>query len=397
MNPNWLKIEKDGNEVILKKCSKEAEGEFDGLEKVLYEAFLARKGITAINIPDSVTKIGPFAFDGCSDLTTINIPDSVTEIGNNAFMECLGLTEITIPNSVTSIGGGAFYGCSGLTSVTIGNGVTSIGDSAFDGCRSLEGIVIPKSVTSIGDYAFAEYMSPHIGVLDYVLIGNPLTIIGENAFGNGQHYKPWVQIENIPSGCYALFCKNDVDFLQIPSYIKKIVSSQVLEIRISVLDFAGEISETDGDVFADCKINKLRINTPRKQTIIPEDIKRALDNTKFSDVVYAVPELCNEESPVSGYIRCTLEWNDELVDINTKYILSVEPFELDCYHPHTGSRIRCAVCGVETHYDYIVYEPCDMVLKKIEHSLCQLSERVGGIAGLLNQIETLANDKCSNK
>ena len=223
-----------------------------------------------------------------------------------------------------------------------------------------------------------------------------ITFVGNNNF------KPWVQIEEIPTGCHVLYCKNDISYMHIPANVKKIVSPKDSpNVSISVLDIPCKMPETDGLVFAKCYISELRINTPRKQTIIPNDIKSALNNRPrngmFGTVVYAVPELCEEESPVSGYIRATLARNDELVDINTKYILSVEPFELDCYHPHIGSRISCAVCGNETHYDYIVYEPCDMVLKKIEHSLCQLSKRVGGIAGLLNQIETLANDKCSNK
>ena len=41
------------------------------------------------------------------------------------------LKSINIPNSVTTIGSWAFFGCSGLTSVTIGNSVTSIGWKAF--------------------------------------------------------------------------------------------------------------------------------------------------------------------------------------------------------------------------------------------------------------------------
>ncbi len=41
---------------------------------------------------------------------------------------------VTIPNSVTSIREFAFNGCSGLTSVTIGNSVTSIGENAFRNC-----------------------------------------------------------------------------------------------------------------------------------------------------------------------------------------------------------------------------------------------------------------------
>ena len=36
---------------------------------------------------------------------------SVTSVGNSAFEDCISLTLITIPNSVTSIAGYAFNGC----------------------------------------------------------------------------------------------------------------------------------------------------------------------------------------------------------------------------------------------------------------------------------------------
>ena len=117
-------------------------------------AFEGCSGLTSITIPNSVTSIGIEAFSGCSGLTSITIPNSVTTIGNYAFYECSGLTSITIPNSVTSISGYAFYGCSGLTSVTIPNSVTSIFGRAFAGCSGLTSVTIGNCVTSIGDYAF---------------------------------------------------------------------------------------------------------------------------------------------------------------------------------------------------------------------------------------------------
>ena len=46
------------------------------------------------------------------------IPNTVTKIGNYAFQDCSGLTSMEIPNSV-SIGEGAFSRCTGLKSVTI--------------------------------------------------------------------------------------------------------------------------------------------------------------------------------------------------------------------------------------------------------------------------------------
>ena len=114
------------------------------------------KSQTSYTIPNSVTSIGDWAFDGCTRLTSITIGNSVTSIGRTAFQGCTGLTSITIPNSVTSIGNFAFEYCTGITSITIGNGVTSIGNSTFVGCTGLTSITIPNSVTSIEGWAFCD-------------------------------------------------------------------------------------------------------------------------------------------------------------------------------------------------------------------------------------------------
>ena len=103
-------------------------------------AFRNCKGLTSIEIPDSVTSIGNYAFRGCTKLTSVTIPGSVTSIGGSAFSDCDGLTSVTIPNSVTIIDGRAFYGCSGLTSITIPDSVTSIGSYAFYDCTKLTSI-----------------------------------------------------------------------------------------------------------------------------------------------------------------------------------------------------------------------------------------------------------------
>ena len=162
----------------------------DSVTSIGATAFDGCTGLTSITIPDSVTSIGDLAFQDCTDLTSINvasgnnyysdnngvlfnkektalirypegksqtsytIPNSVTRIGYYAFEDCTGLTSITIPNSVTSIETGAFFYCIGLTSITIPNSVTSIGWEAFEDCTGLTSITIPNSVTSIGDWAF---------------------------------------------------------------------------------------------------------------------------------------------------------------------------------------------------------------------------------------------------
>ena len=117
-------------------------------------AFSGCTGLTSITIPDTVTSIDDYAFYGCTEITSITIGNSVTSIGNSAFWGCTRLTSITIPNSVTSIGISTFWGCSGLTSITIPNAVTSISDFTFMSCTGLTSITIPNSVTSIGYSAF---------------------------------------------------------------------------------------------------------------------------------------------------------------------------------------------------------------------------------------------------
>ena len=95
------------------------------------------ENIVSVTIPDGVTSIGKYVFQGRHDLTSVVIPEGVTSIGYSAFAHCNGLTTITLPNSLTSIGKLAFCGCRNLTSIIIPNSVTSIGDWAFFNCHRL--------------------------------------------------------------------------------------------------------------------------------------------------------------------------------------------------------------------------------------------------------------------
>ena len=106
-------------------------------------------------IPNSIIKIGDYAFGGCDQLKDIIIPASVVEIGEGAFYGS-GLTSVTIPNSVTKIGNAAFEDCTALTSVTMPEGIKMIADWIFSECSKLESITIPNSVWSIGYGAFSN-------------------------------------------------------------------------------------------------------------------------------------------------------------------------------------------------------------------------------------------------
>ena len=105
--------------------------------------------VTKIEIGNSVTSIGDWAFDGCRSLTSIIIPSGVTSIGMYAFRGCTSLTSINIPSSVTSIGNTAFDSCSSLTSVTVeATTPPTLGRYVFNGTNNCPIYVPSQSVNA---------------------------------------------------------------------------------------------------------------------------------------------------------------------------------------------------------------------------------------------------------
>ena len=120
-----------------------------------YSAFYGCTGLTSVTIGNGVTIIDGSAFYGCTGLTAVYITDVAKWCGtafyymesdgganplkyaHNLYVNGVLATELVIPDSVTRIGNYAFYYCTGLTSVTIPDSVRSIGSSAFSGCTGL--------------------------------------------------------------------------------------------------------------------------------------------------------------------------------------------------------------------------------------------------------------------
>ncbi|HKW30190.1 MAG TPA: leucine-rich repeat protein [Verrucomicrobiae bacterium] len=121
--------------------------------------------------------------------TTLIIPDTinglpVTGIGNYAFENQTGLLSVTIPNSVTRIGLYAFF-ASGLTSLTIGSSVTNIGIGAFEEDPGLTQVYFLGNAPNADDTVF----SGDPGTVYYV----PGTAGWANSFGGlptAQWYQP---------------------------------------------------------------------------------------------------------------------------------------------------------------------------------------------------------------
>lgn len=78
------------------------------LDKSMTTAVQAPCALTAIDLPETVTKIGDWCFYNCN-LKEMTLPESVTEIGDCAFYSCYNLTKASIPYKVVRIGSQAFF------------------------------------------------------------------------------------------------------------------------------------------------------------------------------------------------------------------------------------------------------------------------------------------------
>lgn len=84
-----------------------------------------------VTLPDTITKIGAYAFYKCAKLKGIDLPSSLSILGENAFNGCSNIVSIVIPDTLTTISYRAFYNCSRLLFIYIPNPAVGIGNQAF--------------------------------------------------------------------------------------------------------------------------------------------------------------------------------------------------------------------------------------------------------------------------
>ena len=128
--------------------------------------------------------IGNRAFRRCYGLETLELPSSLTYIGPAAFSSCENLTSsLVIPAGVTMIEEHLFEGCYKLSGVTFAGDVTSIGRNAFKSCESLTSLVIPASVTTCGNQFIAfERLGVTYHLTSVTFLGDTLPTLGTSVF-----------------------------------------------------------------------------------------------------------------------------------------------------------------------------------------------------------------------
>lgn len=82
--------------------------------------------VAELSIPEGVTGLGDYAFNGCAGLVSVAMPASLKEIGHRVFRDCPDLKRAKIGPGVEKIGGSVFYGCKALEELEVENPVPPV-------------------------------------------------------------------------------------------------------------------------------------------------------------------------------------------------------------------------------------------------------------------------------
>ena len=161
--------------------------------------------LSSITVPDTVTRIGDYAFQDFSNVTSIDLPEGLEHLGRNVFDGCSSLSydgdydglnvlhgwvlgpswwewdwDLGTTTSIQSadmsaakgIADGAFENCTTLSSAMLPVCLKIIPEAAFYGCTALTNIIVPSSVTNIEVGAFTFCSS----LTNITFVGNAPTV-----------------------------------------------------------------------------------------------------------------------------------------------------------------------------------------------------------------------------
>ncbi|MBN2795659.1 MAG: leucine-rich repeat domain-containing protein [Clostridia bacterium] len=118
--------------------------------------------IEKLQIPETVTQIAGWVFDGCINLKEIILPPQLVDMWQYALTR-IAVEKIEIPGSVHQIVPFVFNGCENLKEVVFHEGTEIINAYAFKNCKALEDVYLPVSIKNVHEKAFegCEHVKLH--------------------------------------------------------------------------------------------------------------------------------------------------------------------------------------------------------------------------------------------
>ncbi len=220
---------------------------------------------SSFTIPASLESIGIHVFTSIQTLTSLNVETGNMnfKIENNALLSMdgtiyfaypCGLSAPNIPDSVTTIESGAFYGNGNISEITIPESVTSIRESAFAGNQSLHSVTfygqapagLLDTLTSMAwDGAVIHYYAHLTSWNEFIsdtsltdptepdAVGLVFTAIPTNSYLDGAEFRGKFKV-----GKKVSLYRGNWDFMSTTTYkfkwyaCKKIVSNQSVLVKL---------------------------------------------------------------------------------------------------------------------------------------------------------------------
>ena len=222
--------------------------------------FKGCENLTKVVLPSTLKILPTHGFENCSSLRTVNIPEGVKQIPISCFSNCSSLQSIELPSTLIYIRSDGFSGCSSLKSITLPEGFTFedidhhdaySSSNAFANCTSLETFSMPKSLKRLPRYCFRGCAS-----LKTIAVPEGVTYIGDYCFEGCSSLESVTLPSRLDSGLNPHTFASCVSLksITIPEGVTAIPSSCFVNcISLSEVNLPQSVYEIQGEAFRNCK------------------------------------------------------------------------------------------------------------------------------------------------
>jgi hypothetical protein len=213
--------------------------------------------ITEIEMSEGITHIGDEAFDECYNAHVMNIPNSLTSIGSYAFCNVSSWSspDLYLPANLIALGSHAFAYCSGIKNIYIPARLTNIEYAALSGISSLENFYVDKD----NSFYKAEGNAVIERLTNKLVFGNKNTLIpfGVEAIGDYAFYNVDAQAIAIPGSVKSIggdaFSFSNITSVEIPSSVTFIDTYAFYGCsKLLTVDIGRGVTQICSNVFYNC-------------------------------------------------------------------------------------------------------------------------------------------------
>lgn len=187
-----------------------------------FKLFLNDVEINNLVIPEDITTIQDFSFQGCSSIHSLNITKNVANISAGAFINCFNLSNVTFASTSCSDLNDVIFSNNAIDEIIFSNNVTRI-PSFICNNQPIQSITIPSNVETIGANAFSGcsqinhvyWNAINCSVIDNGVFNSSATNISFFSFGD--------EVEEVPHHiCYNM---SKLTSITLPNGVLKINNS----------------------------------------------------------------------------------------------------------------------------------------------------------------------------